>query len=78
MVSARLSARCTGPICAAATVTLRAISARAPGDEPAGAGILDRSAIAPIARGESAYDRAVREALANEGRTTAPSRKTAG
>jgi crossover junction endodeoxyribonuclease RuvC len=33
---------------------------------PEGATVLDRSAIAPIARGESAYDRAVREALARE------------
>ncbi len=33
---------------------------------PEAAAILDRSAIAPIARGESAYDRAVREALARE------------
>ena len=54
------------------------IANRERGDEPAGAGVLDRSAIAPIARGESAYDRAVREALANERRTTAPGRKTAG
>ena len=34
--------------------------------EPANAGVLDRSAIAPIERRESAYDRAVREALARE------------
>jgi crossover junction endodeoxyribonuclease RuvC len=31
-----------------------------------GAAVLDRSAIAPIERGESSYDRAVREALAVE------------
>ena len=31
---------------------------------PPDAGVLDRAAIAPIARGESAYERAVREALA--------------
>jgi crossover junction endodeoxyribonuclease RuvC len=30
------------------------------------AGVLDRAAVAPIQRGESAYDRAVREALAAE------------
>ncbi len=30
------------------------------------AGVLDRSAIAPISRGGNAYDRAVREALARE------------
>jgi crossover junction endodeoxyribonuclease RuvC len=34
--------------------------------EPADAGVLDRSAIAPISRGESPYDRAVREALARD------------
>lgn len=34
--------------------------------EPAHAAVLDRSASAPIQRGESAYDRAVREALARE------------
>ncbi len=33
---------------------------------PADAGVLDRSAIAPIARGETPYDRAVREALARD------------
>jgi hypothetical protein len=32
------------------------------------AGVLDRAAVAPIDRGESAYDRAVREALAKEKR----------
>jgi hypothetical protein len=32
----------------------------------AGAGVLDRAAVAPIQRGESGYDRAVREALAAE------------
>ncbi len=31
-----------------------------------GAAVLDRSAVAPIERGESSYDRAVREALAAE------------
>jgi crossover junction endodeoxyribonuclease RuvC len=30
------------------------------------AGILDRASVAPMARGESAYDRAVREAVARE------------
>jgi len=42
------------------------IANRERGGEPAGAGVLDRSAIAPIARGETAYDRAVREALARD------------
>jgi hypothetical protein len=30
------------------------------------AGILDRAAVAPITRGETGYERAVREALASE------------
>jgi crossover junction endodeoxyribonuclease RuvC len=45
------------------------------------AGVLDRSAIAPIERGSTAYDRAVREALAREGRTRVASparRRVAG
>ena len=33
-----------------------------------GSSVLDRAAVAPIERGESAYDRAVREALAKEKR----------
>ena len=41
--------------------------------EPAGAGVLDRSAIAPITRGETAYDRAVREAIAREKATASGS-----
>jgi crossover junction endodeoxyribonuclease RuvC len=35
--------------------------------------VLDRAAVAPIERGESAYDRAVREALAREKRAAEPS-----
>jgi Holliday junction resolvasome RuvABC endonuclease subunit len=34
--------------------------------EQLGAAVRDRSAVAPMARGESAYDRAVREAVARE------------
>ena len=34
--------------------------------EQLNAGVMDRAAVAPIARGESAFDRAVREALARE------------
>jgi len=34
-----------------------------------GSSVLDRAAVAPIERGESAYDRAVREALAKEKRS---------
>ncbi len=41
--------------------------------EPAGAGVLDRSAIAPITRGETAFDRAVREAIAREKATASGS-----
>ena len=40
---------------------------------PANAGVLDRSAIAPIERGENPYDRSVREALVRE-RDSASSR----
>ncbi len=36
------------------------------GAERAGAAVMDRAAVAPIVRGESAYERAVREALAAE------------
>ena len=36
------------------------------------AGVLDRAAVAPIERGESSYDRAVREALAKEKRAARP------
>jgi hypothetical protein len=32
------------------------------------AGVLDRAAVAPIERGDSAYDRAVRDAIAREKR----------
>jgi crossover junction endodeoxyribonuclease RuvC len=34
------------------------------------AGVLDRASVAPISRGESSYERAVREALAREGVAT--------
>ncbi|HET7029880.1 MAG TPA: crossover junction endodeoxyribonuclease RuvC [Candidatus Limnocylindrales bacterium] len=37
------------------------------GSRPDGAAVLDRGAAAPIARGSSPYERAVREALAREG-----------
>ena len=36
------------------------------GEALATAGVLDRAAVAPITRGETGYERAVREALANE------------
>jgi crossover junction endodeoxyribonuclease RuvC len=48
-----------------------------PGDRVTGesepeAAVLDRAAVAPIARGESGYERAVREALARDRRTAGP------
>ncbi|HSS35161.1 MAG TPA: crossover junction endodeoxyribonuclease RuvC, partial [Patescibacteria group bacterium] len=54
------------------------IANRERGGDPVGAGVLDRSAIAPITRGETAYDRAVREALTREktaARATSPAPK---
>ena len=42
-----------------------------------GAAVLDRAAVAPISRGESSYDRAVREALAAERGTTRAAKRTA-
>ena len=42
------------------------IANRERGGDPVGAAVLDRSAIAPITRGQTAYDRAVREALTRE------------
>jgi crossover junction endodeoxyribonuclease RuvC len=44
---------------------------------PAGAAVMDRSAIAPIARGTSPYERAVREALAREKGADGPKKKAA-
>jgi crossover junction endodeoxyribonuclease RuvC len=44
-------------------------SERVDGPATAGAAVLDRAAVAPMARGESSYDRAVREAVAREART---------
>jgi crossover junction endodeoxyribonuclease RuvC len=42
-----------------------------------GAAVLDRAAVAPISRGESSYDRAVREAIAAERGATRPAKRTA-
>ncbi len=42
-----------------------------------GAAVLDRAAVAPISRGESSYDRAVREALAAERGSTRAAKRTA-
>jgi crossover junction endodeoxyribonuclease RuvC len=44
------------------------------GDESATASVLDRSAVAPITRGETGYERAVREALATERAQTSSQR----
>ena len=38
----------------------------APGVEARRSAVVDRAAVAPITRGQSAYDRAVNEALAKE------------
>jgi len=38
---------------------------------------MDRAAVAPIARGESSFDRAVREALAKEATEERASKRTA-
>ena len=37
---------------------------------------MDRAAVAPIARGETPYERAVREALAHEARANGKARAT--
>ena len=44
---------------------------------PAGAAVMDRSAIAPIARGASPYELAVRDALAREQRARTPKKRAA-
>ncbi len=44
----------------------RSVERRAAAGAVAGGAVLDRAAIAPIARGETPYERAVREALAAE------------
>ena len=49
------------------------VNARASGSS----GVLDRAAVAPIARGETPYERAVREALALEAKSKASSRRPA-
>lgn len=44
---------------------------------PAKATVLDRAAVAPITRGETPYERAVREAIAREGKPAAKPRSAA-
>ncbi|MBI2776036.1 MAG: crossover junction endodeoxyribonuclease RuvC [Chloroflexi bacterium] len=46
-------------------------SERLDGRATPGAPVMDRAAVAPIARGESSYDRAVREALARDRKAAA-------
>ena len=50
----------------ALAIAIWAIHRERSGDRPTAA-VLDRAAVAPLAEGGSAYDRAVREALAREG-----------
>ena len=47
------------------------VANREQGGRPAGTGVLDRSAVAPSAGGDTPYDRAVREALARDKRAAA-------
>ena len=44
----------------------QAVERRVAAGAAAGAAVMDRAAVAPIARGETPYERAVREALAGE------------
>jgi len=48
-------------------------SERSDDREAVGAAVMDRAAVAPMARGESSYDRAVREALARDRKTASRS-----
>jgi crossover junction endodeoxyribonuclease RuvC len=50
----------------ALAVAIWAANSERAGVAVAASATLDRAAVAPIARGESSYDRAVREALASE------------
>ena len=50
----------------ALAIAIWAVHRERSGDQPTAA-VLDRAAVAPLAEGGSAYDRAVREALAREG-----------
>ena len=53
-----------------------AANAERDGRRSPGAAVLDRAAVAPISRGESSYDRAVREALAAERGATRAAKRT--
>lgn len=54
----------------------RTLDRRAAAGGVAGAPVMDRSAIAPIARGETPYERTVREALAREAKASGKTRAT--
>ena len=57
----------------ALAVAIWAANSERLGAPPApGAPVMDRAAVEPMARGESSYERAVREALARERKTPAP------
>jgi len=60
----------------ALAIAIHTANAERPGDhlntrQPARATVMDRSAVAPIVRGETPYERSVREAIAREARATA-------
>jgi crossover junction endodeoxyribonuclease RuvC len=50
----------------ALAIAIWAVNTERAGGPTVGAPVMDRAAVAPIARGESSYERAVREALATE------------
>jgi crossover junction endodeoxyribonuclease RuvC len=57
--------------CAIATANAEPVGAAA-GERTARAAVMDRSAVDPITRGESPYERAVREAIARESAPSGP------
>ena len=66
----------------ALAIAIHTANAERPGDHlngrsPARATVMDRSAVAPIVRGETPYERSVREALARESKATARPRAAA-
>ncbi len=67
----------------ALAIAIHTANAERPGDHinargaSARATVMDRSAVAPIVRGETPYERSVREALARETKATAKPRATA-
>jgi len=66
----------------ALAIAVHTANAERPGDHlngrsPARATVMDRSAVAPIVRGETPYERSVREAIAREAKASAKPRATA-